>query len=141
MGSEICIRDSLLVASRLGNMVSVCDLLIAGADISLTDAEKNTALHAGALSGDKDVLDALVEAFQDGGLPLNPANDAGLTPLDIAVREGNEDAVEVLGGAATSAKAASEEKPAAPAPSPAAPDKGQVASKFGMRLPPRAGKR
>ncbi|KAH9429997.1 hypothetical protein MCOR02_009719 [Pyricularia oryzae] len=76
----------LLAAARLGN-AAVVDLLLAqNADLGLSDANRQTALHAAAAHNHIDVVKRLVAA----GAAVGSLRDDGATPLLLAVRAGHE---------------------------------------------------
>lgn len=77
-------------------------LLVLGADLNLSDADGDTALHGAAKSGNVEIMRMLL----DKGANPNAKNKQGGTPLMWAAVYGNEDAARLLlsRGANASAK-------------------------------------
>jgi ankyrin repeat protein len=68
------------------------ELIRAGADVTLQNQWKRTALHHAANSGNLEIATALIGA----GAPLNGKNNHGHTPLCVAVIYGHADIVRLL---------------------------------------------
>src|SRR5258708_22632448 len=92
----------ILAAAWRGQIDALKRLISAGADISATDDDGNTALSRAASAGKIDVVNTLLSARAD----VNPANHLGEQPLMLAAAGGYSDIVDALlrGGADLSAR-------------------------------------
>lgn len=87
----------LMLAAKLGYQAILRTLLAAGADIKAKDkllggGGGETALHYGAVGGNPEVMQALVEA----GANVNAESSSGYTPLLLAIEKNKPQAVEAL---------------------------------------------
>jgi ankyrin repeat protein len=100
------------LAAYFGHRAVVEFLLKNGADVSLAarNAQKVTALHAGASRGGAEIVKMLLEA----GADPNAKQERGFVPLHSAAANGNAAVVELLlkHGAAANAKADDGKAPA-----------------------------
>ena len=85
MGSEMCIRDSLITASLFGEVEVVLALLEAGADANkhATGGNGDTPLTWASYWGYVEVVRALLEA----GADVNKRDGLGRSPLSEALTE------------------------------------------------------
>ena len=82
----------LHLAAMSGNEMLVRSLILAGARVNDTDANRNTALHAAAKSGHA----AVVSAFLQNNINFDAVNADGDNSLHVAVREGHVSVVRTL---------------------------------------------
>lgn len=85
------------MACSRGNLAAL-EVLIQAPNIELTLSDNNddTPLHEACLAGDPDVVETLLKAMKQKGLPLLLKNDERQTPLHIACKEGLEDIVKLI---------------------------------------------
>ncbi len=65
-------------------------------DMRQTDNRGNTVLHYAALGGNKLIVKMIIETFIAMAIPLNPFNNKGETPVDIAVKNGHMESARVF---------------------------------------------
>ncbi|XP_076442258.1 uncharacterized protein LOC143281142 isoform X2 [Babylonia areolata] len=87
-------NQELLQATAQSNLGRVCQLLAAGVEVNMVDSEDthSTPLHWAASYGNRDMVQCLCSR----GAHVNQYNNAGLTPLQEAVRRGDRSVVEEL---------------------------------------------
>lgn len=95
-GADINERDengetALFTAARAAKPKIVDQLMVAGADATIRDDRGMTAVHAAALGGDPEAVSLLVgDAKFTARIDINDHdNQFGVTPLIVAVEEGN----------------------------------------------------
>lgn len=96
-GANINLDGPLLKAAENGHKAMVELLVARGADLNVTDGERQTALHKAAGKGFLSVLQVLVAAKAD----LNVRDTSSQTPIVLAAKRGSVSVVEALlkGGA------------------------------------------
>ncbi|CAL7948855.1 unnamed protein product [Xylocopa violacea] len=82
----------LHLAAVSGNEVLVRSLILAGARVNDTDANRNTALHAAAKAGHATIVSALLQ----NNINFDAVNADGDNALHVAVREGHISVVRTL---------------------------------------------
>ncbi|XP_072754807.1 rabankyrin-5 [Anoplolepis gracilipes] len=82
----------LHLAAMLGNEMLVRSLILAGARVNDTDANRNTALHVAAKAGHATVVSALLQ----NNINFDAVNADGDNALHVAVREGHVSVVRTL---------------------------------------------
>ncbi len=85
-------RVALVQAARTGSIYCVTDLLTAGADVNLTEANGDSAFHWVAYHGWMDMMTKLVEA----GAKWNEVNNEGVSALERAAYAGRIDCMRYL---------------------------------------------
>ena len=84
---------SLMLACEMGDVDAMNVLLSAGADRTIKDADGYTWIHYAVRGGcSKEVLQSII----DHGADVNVTNEEGDTPLMLARKNENEDAINVL---------------------------------------------
>lgn len=88
----------LILAAQNGSRDAIKALLENKANISAINNDGDNALHVALREGHKEVIDLLLDAAVNNKLSdfLNQRNKAGLSPLDLAVKSSNIEAVKVL---------------------------------------------
>lgn len=86
----------LMVAARNDNPAMIDLLLENDANPRMSDDEDNTALHWAARRASGDTLSLLIQGTLDAGGDLDSLNANGETPLVVAVRQDNAEAVRLL---------------------------------------------
>ncbi len=84
-------RPTLVLASALGNLQRVYQMMQLGADLHIT-SDRHTPLTAACQAHAHWVVQGLVEA----GADVHQKNPAGRTPLEVAIAAGHQDIVEYL---------------------------------------------
>lgn len=85
-------NTALMKASREGKFEIVKELLDAGADIALKNADGNTALWLACFSENSSIVEILIDA----GIEIDTLNINGVTPLMYAASSGKENMVTLL---------------------------------------------
>ena len=70
----------LQIAARHGSLSTVQWLLDGGVDLTITDEEQRTALHAAA-ANNEDVTGSILDVLAQKGLDVSARDEAGMTPL------------------------------------------------------------
>jgi ankyrin repeat protein len=81
-------------AAASGSLDAVKELLAKGADITKTDINGGTALHAATLYGKNDIVKLLIEKGADVNAAFTSGPNKGATPLHFAAR--SKDVVNVM---------------------------------------------
>ncbi|XP_017884422.1 rabankyrin-5 [Ceratina calcarata] len=89
---DITQTPPLHLAAVSGNEMLVRSLILAGARVNDTDANRNTALHAAAKAGHA----AIVSALLQNNISFDAVNADGDNALHVAVREGHVSVVRTL---------------------------------------------
>jgi len=97
-GADVNVKHNLgitpLICAARSAKPAVADILIkAGADIAHADSCGKTALHYAALGADAACFKILIEA----GADLRAKDDNGQTPADIAINEGHQEFIDIIG--------------------------------------------
>tara|TARA_B100001559_G_scaffold290564_1_gene269671 strand:- start:272 stop:1510 length:1239 start_codon:yes stop_codon:yes gene_type:complete len=91
-GAKSGAKTSLLVATTLGDVQSIKELIDGGADINKPTSDGKTLLHVAASYGHKNAVELLL----DNGSRINATNEEGNTPLFKAVAGRSKKTIELL---------------------------------------------
>ncbi|XP_078384438.1 glutaminase kidney isoform, mitochondrial-like isoform X2 [Oculina patagonica] len=83
----------LLYAASYGDVTALRRYYLSGTDMTLTDYDGRTALHISAAQGCHEVVKFLLEHC---GVPADPKDRWGFSPLNEAVRFNHQDCVELI---------------------------------------------
>ncbi|XP_078171686.1 ankyrin repeat family protein [Carex rostrata] len=93
-------RTALHMAAANGHLAIVDYLIKNGADVNVTNLEKNTPLHWACLNGHMEVIKALIIA----GANVSVLNSHERTPVDEAVCKGKLEVVDAINAAVAQAE-------------------------------------
>ncbi|XP_036319118.1 L-asparaginase isoform X2 [Rhagoletis pomonella] len=96
-GSSRAIGEQLCAAAARGALLRLKSYQLAGADLAQPDPSGRTALHLAALHGHGELVRFLLEIFDNPKVK----DMLDLTPLDYAVKGGQQEIIQMLGGRAT----------------------------------------
>ncbi|XP_017485114.1 PREDICTED: L-asparaginase-like [Rhagoletis zephyria] len=96
-GSSRAIGEQLCAAAARGALLRLKSYQLAGADLAQPDPSGRTALHLAALHGHAELVRFLLDIFDNPKVK----DMLDLTPLDYAVKGGQQEIIQMLGGRAT----------------------------------------